>query len=124
MALELLPYCLSLVHLRSLLHSVKSGYREVKDSVPSRETASILAADLSPDHLSGPQRLREMHSAMVAREKSSLGGKDWRGTGNPGGRKQAQEKCPWGRPDVGWEVAALFLPYQQVTLYFEKQLQL
>ena len=96
----------------------------MKDSVPSCETASILAADLSPDHLSGPQRLRQMHSAMVTREKSSLGGKDQRAIGNLGGRKQAQEKCSWGRQGAGWEAAALFILYQQVTLYFEKQLQL
>lgn len=72
----------------------------MKDSIPSCETARILAAGLSPDHLSGPQRLKQMHSAMVAREKSSLGGKDWRVTGNLGGRKQVQENCPWGKRGV------------------------
>lgn len=47
---------------------------EEKDPVLSHETASILAADLSPD-TSAPQRLKQMHSAMVATEKISLGGK-------------------------------------------------
>lgn len=56
--------------------SDKSGCREVKASVPPCETASSLAADLSPDHLSSPQRLRQTHSTMVVTEKSSLGGKD------------------------------------------------
>lgn len=51
-------------------------------TVPTCETASTLAAGLSTDHLFGPQRLRKMPSAMVAREKSSLGGKDWSVTGN------------------------------------------
>lgn len=65
-----------------------------------------------------------MHYLTDVREKSSLRGKDWTVTGNPEGRKQAQENCPWGRQSARWKVAALFLLHQQVTLYFEKQLQI
>lgn len=65
-----------------------------------------------------------MHSAMVAEKKSTVLEEKMMVTENLGGRKQAQENCSWGRQGVGWEVAALFLLYQQVTLYFEKQLQI
>jgi len=70
----------------------------VKDSVPPCETASIFAADLSPDHLSGPQRLRQMYSAIVARGKSSPGGEwqeIWEEESKPRGNVP-EERGVWG----------------------------